>query len=1146
VSRKRASESLDSTHPALSSTRPLFIDNRDGNTLDRAIAQHLAALRRESALPWEVCIATAFFNVPGFNLLADELEQVAHVRLLLGAEPTPEAVAPIRRPVDPNEPEFTRRQVATALKNLDKGMAQARDLLPFDEATDAAVRRLLAMLYPAREGERARLEVRRFEKHFLHAKAFVFRVVGGGLLVGSSNFTSGGLRRNLELNLGHYEDPVVGKVETWFDSLWEEAAPFDLAAIFDRLMADYPPYLIYLRVLLALYGEELKEEAKETQAPGDIPITTFQRHGVWRAQRILRKYGGVLIADGVGLGKTFIAGEIIRLFRERRQRVLLVCPAALRDSTWAEFLNDYQLLVDCVSYEQLARDRQLGGDQDHLRSRTDDYALVLVDEAHNYRNPDAPARAAVLRQLLMGQRRDLVLMTATPVNNSLWDLYHILRYFVKQDAVLADHGVLSIRERFEDAMREDPFNLNPDLLYPIIDATTVKRTRQFIKKHYENDLIRLHDGSRVPIRFPKPIASSINYDLEDVLPGFLHEVEEALMPPSGHPLLTMARYQPENFPADEPRGETDSALVGLIRSGLLKRFESSVYALAETTGKMVQEHDLFLRGLDQGVIIRKELMHELSAADDEEVIDELLTTSPLSESADIYNVPELRAVVQADRDVLRRLGDRVRRVKPEHDPKLAWLVDELAGIAADAKKEAIDEEDERRRRKVLVFSFYEDTIDWIESYLDRVIEKDKRLACYRGRSASVAGSDSRRGVTREAAVYGFAPESSGAPPGRRDDRFDLMLCTDVLAEGMNLQQARNIINFDMPWNPMRLVQRHGRIDRIGSKHERVFLRTYFPDRQLDALLNLEGRVRRKLAQAAASVGVEVAPIERGAEGQQSFTETRDEIERLQRGDASIYEAGGTQSAAQTGEEYRQELRRALECQRDAIESLPWKAGSGMAKGPRRGHFFCASVGNRTYLRFVPYGDGPGVAIIGEIGTCLRMIECREGTPRVMPLELKQTAYAAWERARQHIYDSWTHETDPANLQPRVSKLNREIAQFLRTHPPADMEQARVESCLDAIEAPCSRREENLLRAVFEAHYPSHAAKSRAIVEEVERIGLQPFAAPDPLPPIRPDEVHLICWLAIESEDAANRARSNLGYGVRLDAASKGTLSDSHP
>ncbi len=123
-----------------------------------------------------------------------------------------------------------------------------------------------------------------------------------------------------------------------------------------------------------------------------------------------------------------------------------------------------------------------------------------------------------------------------------------------------------------------------------------------------------------------------------------------------------------------------------------------------------------MRGLDQGVIIRKDLMHELSAADDEEVIDELLTTSPHSEPADAYNVPELRDAVQADRDTLKRLCDKARKVKPDRDPKLAVLVEELARIAADAKKEAIDDEDQRRKQKVLVFSFYEDTVDWIESY----------------------------------------------------------------------------------------------------------------------------------------------------------------------------------------------------------------------------------------------------------------------------------------------------------------------------------------------------------------------------------------------------------------------------------------------
>ena len=230
--------------------------------------------------------------------------------------------------------------------------------------------------------------------------------------------------------------------------------------------------------------------------------------------------------------------------------------------------------------------------------------------------------------------------------------------------------------------------------------------------------------------------------------------------------------------------------------------------------------------------------------------------------------------------------------------------------------------------------------------------------------------------------------SMEAPGGQDADRYDLLISTDVLAEGVNLQQCRHIINFDMPWNPMRLVQRHGRIDRIGSPHNQVFLRTIFPADRLNELLNLEQRILDKLAMAAASVGV-VAPIEGSAYGKQVFTETRHEIEKLLQEDPSLYERGGTSGAAQSGEEYRQTLRRALAGDGEHIVRLPWKVGTGMVKGTRRGVFFCAVVGHktdlaRTYLRFVAADDEwrprtDNGSIAREIGTCLRLIECDEET-----------------------------------------------------------------------------------------------------------------------------------------------------------------------
>ena len=1090
------------------SVRPVFVDNRDGNTLARAITTHLAALRRDGRTPAELCVASCYFNPQGLELIANEARHVPRIRLLLGADPTPEALLPRRTPYDPTEPEFTRRRVSEELAQLERGLRRDRDLLPFQLEEDRAIRNLLEFL---RSG---RIDVRRYEGHFLHAKAFIFRGAERGILAGSANLTHAGLRANLELVLGHHEDPLVARVEEWFESLWHEAAPFDLAAIYAELLAEVPPYLVYLKVLWHLYHAELEEEEKET---GRIPITTFQKHGVWRARKILAKYGGVMVADGVGLGKTFTAGEIIRDYRERRQRVLLVCPASLRDTTWKRFLNDYQLLVECLSYEELANDAQLGGEKQHLENPLDDYALVVVDEAHNYRNPDTGKRAAVLRRLLAGKRRDLLMLTATPVNNSLWDLYHLLRFFMKQDAWLSERGVLSIRERFEHAMRVDPFSLSPDLLYPIIDATTVKRTRRFITKHYASDMIRGPDGRLVPIRFPKPVASSIGYDLDAVLPGFFARLEEILMPEDGHPLLRLARYQPERYPAGGGDAGEDTALVGLLRSALLKRFESSVEAFRLTAGRMIREHEAFLDALARGYVVRKEFFRELSAAEDEGDTEEILEASEHAEDASAFAVDRLAVDVQADLSLLRELAADAAKVHPESDPKLAALVEELAAIAKQAAFEAIDDDDARQKRKVLVFSHYEDTVDWVEKHLRKRITADPRLAVYRGCVASVSGAEVRGGVTREKALHGFAPVSTGALPPDSEDRFDLLLCTDVLAEGMNLQQCRNVVNYDLPWNPMRLVQRHGRVDRIGSPHSKVFLRTFFPGAQLEALLDLEGRVRRKLAQAAASVGVEEAPIERGATGAQSFAETREEIEKLHQADASIYEAGGTEGAAQTGEEYRQELRRALPRYGDAIRDLPWRAGSGMRKGERAGHLFCAMVGERIYLRFVPRQRDR--EIVGELGTCLRFLECSEETPRFLSAETALAAYEAWERAQRSIFDAWTFETDPANLQPKIRKLNRDVAAFLRENPPADIEQERLHRCLDAIESPWPRREENLLRLAWERTFPTPGEKARHLVEQVVRIGAEPFHSPDPLPPIEKEEICLITWMAIECENA---------------------------
>lgn len=1106
--------------------KPEFVDNRKGNTLKAALAGHLEHRLANGKPPTEVCIASAYFNPAGFAQVAAQLERVPKVRLMLGAEPSPESGMVKRKPTDPQEPEFSRRRLRDGINRLDQALRAERDFMAFSMASSDALKALLRFL---RSGK---IEVRRFEKAFLHAKAYLFAGEEAGFIAGSSNFTRAGLTSNLELNLGRYEHPVVGEAQRWFEDLWSDAAPYDLAAIYEEMFKLWRPWDVYLRILWELYGEEVLEAR---QAEGRIPLTNFQKHGVWRAQTILERFGGVIVADEVGLGKTFIGGDLMRLYCERRQRVLLVCPAALRDSTWRQFIDRFQLFIECVSYEELASDRQFGdvreaANQFKLKQAIDAYSLVVVDEAHNYRNPDTQARAAVLRRLLFGPRKDLVLLTATPVNNSLWDLFTLIHYFLRQDSALADRGVLSIRARFEDAMRIDPTSLSPDLLYPVIDATTVKRTRAFVKKHYEGEKIRGPDGRLVPIVFPQPRPITVRYDLEATLPGFFDHIVNALDPDNGTDLIEFARYRLAEYrkgPQEDEDVKRGHAVVGLLRSGLLKRFESSAHAFAKTAGRMADDHEKFLKALAAGKVVDTEFLREISG-DDETLFDEELETSEHVEPASGFHVNKLKARVEEDLRILKDLAAEARKVQAVRDPKLKALIEELKKIALQAEEEGIGAEDRQQKRKVLIFSFFADTVRWIHEYLALAVTKHPELAVYRNRYTFVAGSMGGDDQSRERAVWGFAPVSGGAPAGAEADLYDLLVTTDVLAEGVNLQQCRHVINYDMPWNPMRLVQRHGRIDRIGSPYDRVFLRTIFPYDRLDALLDLEARILNKLAQAAASIGVGTPPIAGSRGSGHVFSDTREEIEKLAAENPEIFERGGTAAGAQTGEEYRQQLRKALERDRERIVNLPWKAGAGMRKGKHRGVVFCAKVDERVYLRFVPAAPDwqplrdPSL-VVGELGTCLRMIECDEDTPSEIPSPLHETVFDFWDVAREHVFRSWEKETDPAATQPRVRPLNRKVAEFLRANIPQDMEGDRIERALEILESPWPRREEVMLREKFEDASLAAAAKAQQIVEFAEKSGLEPFIAPEPLPPIAEEDIHLVGWISLDSE-AENSAK----------------------
>jgi hypothetical protein len=1118
--------------------RPQFVDNRNGNTLAHAIDEYLDYLDDRLRNEPNLDVVTGYFNPRGYFSIADGLDHVGQVRLLIGAQPDQEGIERWRQPEEPRGEAYERKRIEEALQSLDQNLERDRNLLGFSREVDRGLQELVDFL------RSDRVEVRRHEDKFVHGKAYLFSDAEG-VIAGSSNFTGAGLNSNLELNLGTYDPHVTDRVHEWFEELWAASEPYDLAGLYEERFEPYSPYLIYLRVLYERYGDELEAERDED---GGINLTQFQDDAVRRANRFLDQHGGVIIADEVGLGKTYIAGELLHQYvQENRQRALVVAPAYLRDGMWKRKPAEWGVQFETVSYAQLRNESQLGGDSNVLDLDVDDYQLVVIDEAHAFRNPGTQQSHA-LRTLLRGDPpKDVVMLTATPVNNSLWDLYYLLNYFIKNDAAFANEGIRSLRERFKQAQSEDPSDLSPDMLFDVLDETTVRRTRRFIKNYYENAMMPTGDGDRIRINFPDPHPRRVDYTFSETFGDeYFRDVGKGLAAGDrAEADLTLARYRPSYYLEGEEDASEES-LVGLLRTGLLKRFESSSHAFANTLTRMITQNRAAIQLMDEGYFPEPDAIDEWVETDSDEAMDEMFDESadgriPL---ASVEGDPsDLRAHLENDIEILKRWRDGAQEIRRDDDEKLHALRETLHDVVKQAREDAQTQEIEdesaeaafRRNRKVLLFSYYEDTVDWIYEYLQDAVEEDDELSCYEGRIAAVVGDGSKHGVTRQDAVHGFAPNSGDAPPDATDE-FDILIATDVLGQGVNLQEARTVINYDLPWNPMRVVQRNGRIDRVNSLHSDIYPITFFPEDRLDDLLELEHRVRQKLTQAARSIGVTGGVIPDMETLNQNFAEKVEDIESIRNEESDLYEQGGKDAAAYSGEEYRQELRKGLETREEQITGLPWAAGSGF-RGSDPGYFFCARIGDEVFMRFLPAEMEEKDEIVQDTLTCLKRIECTSETERNVPDSMRDQIYDAWETARSDIFEQWQEQTDPLNVQPDIRRLFREVGEHLRNNWPDDMTQDRLQETVEAVEAPWGRRYERELRDVYEDDSLGPIEKSRRLVEKVEDLGLQPFEAPDPLPPIEEEEVKLVSWMVVapDEEEDSEEDRPTLMSQMSVDA-----------
>lgn len=858
----------------------LFL-NEDGVTVRELLSEWLSSLVGKAK---QITLAAGYVSFRGLELLAKPLRELVdsgcRVRLLVGAEPTQRAEL-----VRPASGAAVAEAVRRALSETERDLRAELDASPTTGATPWRLDQVRQLLrHPG-------FECRRWEHRFMHAK--VVAATGPGRLcrvvAGSFNLSLPGLVTSAEMGLSALRASqaraAAAEVETW----WVQGATFDLASFIDERLCPYPPELVYLRMLLARFGEEVNAKASP------LRLRPFQRDAVAKALAVIERYGGVLLADEVGLGKTYEAGEVIRrtLIAERGP-VLVLCPAHLKHAVWRRRLDEWGLRADVCSYTQLIYkvQRLLRGD-----AQWQHYGLIVLDEAHKLRNPRTRWRWALDELLKQHPRRPaMLLLTATPVQNRGRDLSELLALAAPApdpDSLQAEPGMAprmrhgELQDLCEHADQLDPRSLGK--LHAELQRLTVRRTRPFIMQAYarESRSLTFPQVRQIPVRYHLP--PSVRTLFGDTLDavgvsdwdfgiGQTAILERLRGPQPRVAVLELAAYRADSYRLDDAQVPNWlPLLLGLLRASMLKRLESSVAAFSATAAHMCERTQTALGELDQGrvrVYIPGRIKRQIRALIDQQTTDEdgneldydalvdlhLGSDRPRPgdpalqgrradfryQPATLFNTDLMRAELEHDLAVLQHLARTASDAVPD-DPKPALLRGLLRDIAADP----------RGPKAVLFASARVTTTD-----LGRRLSGGSPgtwPAIYDERVANLGEAEPPSKEHIQKVLSRFAPLTAAdltSEIGARlpDDLYDLLVTTDILAEGVNLQQAAFVIHYDLPWNPQLLAQRLGRIDRLGSLHQHVTCFTILPDIGLDLVLGLMDRLMAKTRIAAASVG----------------------------------------------------------------------------------------------------------------------------------------------------------------------------------------------------------------------------------------------------------------------------------------------------
>jgi hypothetical protein len=807
--------------------------------------------------------AVGYFFLSGFQAIAEHIPGLDQLRLLIGNvtnRQTIEQLAEGYHHLATTQRAVRREWMASA--QAPRIRAETADsiqtTLELMEQTDDAQALVLSLADLIAQGI---VQVRVYTRGRLHAKAYLFdfdpariHAQTGAAIVGSSNLSLGGVIHNTELNVRVFGDGNHAELSRWFNELWEEAEDFDENLIHELRRSwaasqvpspegprPVSPHDVYLKTLYTLVKDRL-EGRRDTELlwEAEMPeLADFQRVAVRQAIKILDTYHGVFVADVVGLGKTYIGTTLLKHYAlYRGARPLVVCPASLVEM-WEWFMERYQIDAPVISMgllSQRGNERMLA---DNWRYRDRD--LVLVDESQNFRYRDTQRYTALQ---LFTQTRPTILLTATPRATSAWDIYHQIKLWHPQDTTEIPIHPPNLPEFFR---KVEPRNEEPPSrdLQEILNHILIRRTRHHIRTYYPDARI---NGQ--PLVFPDRELETITYSIEDTYraPGDTaarSRVYQRLHDLMGQ--LTYARYalfdyvlpQHQNEPQYQELQRAGAALRGLMRVMLFKRFESSVHAFRQTVNRLRNLQRAFQGALDRDLVPAGDEATDIlykSDLDDEATLYQALEKASIRYPISDFDVPKLQDALDTDIAILDETARLVEPIGPQEDNKLQQLMGMMTGrhtLPGDLVN-----------GKVLIFTQYADTAHYLYDNL-------RHLG--RIRAVESGTTDWARVILR------FAPQANNYHLQPGDEELRILVSTDVLSEGLNLQDANHVINYDLHWNPIRLIQRVGRVDRIGTQHDTIYAYNFLPETGLERELGIEQRLEHRVAEIHRTIG-EDAPV----------------------------------------------------------------------------------------------------------------------------------------------------------------------------------------------------------------------------------------------------------------------------------------------